>query len=227
MSVKVIFHGQSNFEIHAGSHVIQIDPFYDDNPICDTKAQNVIPQTILLTHAHGDHIADAQSISKRTGAPIASNFEVCNHFGVKGLKVEPMNHGGAVEFPFGRAYMTIAFHTSSFPDGSYGGQPGGWVIQTGGKTIYHAGDTALFGDMELIGRRFAIDLACLPIGDRFTMGPSDAWLAAKMLKAKAVVPMHYNTFPMIAQDGEAFARDLEKQHGIKGFAIKPGQSVEI
>ena len=117
-----------------------------------------------------------------------------------------MNHGGGMDFPFGRATYTIAFHTSSWEDGSYAGEPGGWVVETGGKTIYHAGDTALFGDMHLIGELWKIDLACLPIGDCFTMGPAHAVRAAEMLKAKAVLPIHYNTFPPIKQDPHAFAR---------------------
>jgi L-ascorbate metabolism protein UlaG (beta-lactamase superfamily) len=227
MSVKVIYHGQSNLEIHSGPHVIQLDPFYNDNPVSDVKAEKVNPQFIFLTHAHYDHVADAESISRRTGASITSNYEITSHFEKKGCKTVPMNHGGGKDFPFGRAYMTIAFHTSSFSDGSYGGQPGGWIIQTGGKTIYHAGDTALFGDMELIGRLFSIDLACLPIGDNFTMGPHDALIAAKMLKPKSVLPIHYNTWPAIAQDGVAFARELEKQHHIKGHALKAGEGVEL
>jgi L-ascorbate metabolism protein UlaG (beta-lactamase superfamily) len=227
MAVKIIFHGQSNIEIHSGTHVIQIDPFYDHNPIADVKAAAVNPQFIFLTHAHMDHVADAEPIARRTGATIVGCYEVAEYYRVKGLKILPMNHGGIAKFPFGTAYMSIAFHTSSFADGAYGGQPGGFVIQTGGKTIYHAGDTALFGDMKLIGELFAIDLACLPIGDGFTMGPEHALLAAKMLKAKAVLPMHYNTFPMIEQDGAGFARELEKRHGIKGMAINPGQSVEV
>lgn len=227
MSVKVIFHGQANVEIHSGSHVIQIDPFYTGNPICDTQADKVNPQHILLTHAHTDHVTDAESIARRTGAEIISNYEITLHYSARKLKTSPMNHGGACAFPFGRAYMTIAFHTSMFDDGSYGGQPAGFIIQTGGKTIYHAGDTALFGDMELLGKLFPIDLACLPIGDRFTMGPGDAMLAAQMLKAKHVLPMHYNTYPPIAQDGDAFARHLKEKYKIEGHALKPGQSLEL
>ena len=227
MSVKIVYHGHSNLEIINGSEIIQIDPFYNDNPLSDVKADKVHPRHIFLTHAHYDHVADAESIAKRTGAVIAANYEMTVHYEKKGLKTAPMNHGGGKDFSFGRAFMTIAFHTSSFADGTYGGQPGGWIIQTGGKTIYHAGDTALFGDMELIGRLFDIDLACLPIGDGFTMGPAHALLAAKMLKAKSVMPIHYNTWPPIAQDGAAFARDLEEQHGIKGLAIQAAEIREI
>jgi L-ascorbate metabolism protein UlaG (beta-lactamase superfamily) len=174
-------------------------------------------------------VADAEAIARRTGATIVAAYEVAAYFGKKGLKVVGMNHGGGMDFPFGRAFMTIAFHTSSFDDGAYGGQPAGWIFQTGGKTIYHAGDTALFGDMELIGKLFAIDLACLPIGDCYTMGPAHAILAAKMLKAKAVLPMHYNTFPQIAQDGAAFGHALEKETGarVRAVVLKPGESAEM
>jgi L-ascorbate metabolism protein UlaG (beta-lactamase superfamily) len=227
MSVKIVFHGHSNLEIHSGSQIIQIDPFYSGNPLADVKAETVHPQTILLTHAHFDHVADAESISKRTGAVISSNYEITSYYEARGCKTAPMNHGGTCKFPFGEAFLTIAFHTSSFPDGAYGGQPGGWIVTTGGKTIYHAGDTALFGDMELLGRLFSIDLACLPIGDGFTMGPRHALLAAKMLKARAVLPMHYNTFPQIKQDAGEFVSELEKQHGIKGLALTAGQSAEV
>jgi len=227
MSVKIIYHGHSNLEIHSGSQIIQVDPFYNDNPLADVKADKANPQTILLTHAHYDHVSDTESIAKRTGAVVASNYEITSHYEKKGIKTSPMNHGGIGKFPFGTAYLSIAFHTSSFVDGSYGGQPGGWVIQTGGKTIYHAGDTALFGDMELIGRLFSIDLACLPIGDTFTMGPAHALLAAKMLRAKAVLPIHYNTWPPINQDGAAFAQELQKQHGIKGLPLKAGESTDL
>ena len=226
MPVRVIYHGHSNLEIHSGGHRVQIDPFYDDNTLADCKAADVSPTHILLTHAHSDHSADVASIAKRTGAPIASNFEITNHYQAKKLKVVPMNHGGGMDFPFGRATYTLAFHTSSFPDGTYGGQPGGWVIETSGKVIYHAGDTALFGDMRLIGEMWPIDLACLPIGDRYTMGPAHAALAAEMLKAKAVLPIHYNTWPPINQDAKAFAKELQAK-GIKGLPLKAGESVEL
>jgi len=227
MPVKIIYHGHSNIEILSGSHIIQIDPFYTGNPLADVKADTSKAQFIFLTHAHEDHVGDTESIARRTGAIIAANYEIAVHFEKKGLKTAPMNHGGGKDFPFGHAFMTIAFHTSAFSDGSYGGQPGGWIIQTGGKTLYHAGDTALFGDMELIGKLFSIDLACLPIGDNFTMGPAHALLAAQMLKAKAVLPIHYNTWPPIAQDVAAFCRDLEAKHYIKGLVMKAGDSHAI
>jgi L-ascorbate metabolism protein UlaG (beta-lactamase superfamily) len=227
MPVKVIYHGHSNIEIHSGPHIIQIDPFYNNNPLADVKAEKAKPNFIFLTHAHFDHVDDAEAISRRTKAPIVANYEITTHYDKKGVSTHAMNHGGGHDFPFGRAFMTIAFHTSSFADGAYGGQPAGWIIQTGGKTIYHAGDTALFGDMELLGRLFPIDLACLPIGDNFTMGPAHAMLAAKMLKAKSVLPIHYNTWPPIAQNAVAFSHELELQYGIKGLPLAAGDNVEL
>jgi L-ascorbate metabolism protein UlaG (beta-lactamase superfamily) len=141
-------------------------------------------------------------------------------------KVTPMNHGGCLTFPFGKVTMTIAFHTSSFEDGTYGGEPAGFIIETGGKTIYHAGDTALFSDMKLLGELYTIDLACLPIGDCFTMGPAHALKAAQFLRAKKVLPIHYNTWPPIAQDGGKFAAEL-KGLGIEGMPLKAGEALEL
>jgi len=226
MSVRVLYHGHSNVEVLSGNHRIQIDPFYDNNPAADVKAATVSPGTILVTHAHFDHTDDVIPIARRAGSVIVSNYEIADYYERKGLRTQPMNHGGSVEFPWGRATYTLAFHTSSFPDGAYGGQPGGWVLEIAGKVIYHAGDTALFGDMRLIGELWNVDLACLPIGDRFTMGPKHAVRAAEMLRAKSVLPIHYNTWPPIAQDGQAFARDLEGK-GIKGLPLTAGESIEL
>jgi len=226
MPVRVLYHGHSNVEIHHDQHRIQFDPFYDNNDLADCKAKDVNPTHILLSHAHFDHTDDAEAIARRTGAVIAANYEIASRYEKKGLKTEAMNHGGSVKFPWGEATLTLAFHTSSFPDGSYGGEPAGWVIEIGGKTIYFAGDTALFGDMKVIGELWNIDLACLPIGDRYTMGPKHAGLAAQWLKAKAVLPIHYNTWPPIAQDPAAFAAELQAK-GIRGLPLKPGESTEL
>ena len=226
MAVRVLYHGHSNVEIFSGNHRIQIDPFYDNNPTADVKAATVSPGTILVTHAHFDHTDDVIPIARRAGSVIVSNYEIADYYERKGLRTQPMNHGGSVEFPWGRATYTLAFHTSSFPDGAYGGQPGGWVLEIAGKVIYHAGDTGLFGDMGLIGELWNIDLACLPIGDRFTMGPKHAVLAAEMLRAKAVLPIHYNTWPPINQDAQAFAVHLQGK-GIRGLPLKAGESIEL
>jgi L-ascorbate metabolism protein UlaG (beta-lactamase superfamily) len=233
MSIKIIYHGHSNIEIHAGAFRIQLDPFYTSNPLADVKANEVHPTHLLLSHAHFDHVEDALSIARRTGAVIASNYEITSYFDKMGApKTQGMNHGGGVNFPFGRATYTVAFHTSSFADGTYGGQPGGWIIEFPAaiagqaRTIYFAGDTALFGDMKLLGELYNIDLACLPIGDIFTMGPAHALKAAEFLRARRVLPIHYNTWPPIAQDAAKFAGGL-KQMGIEGLPLKPGETAEF
>mgnify|MGYP001602421869 FL=1 len=225
------YHGHSTFEIHAGPHRILFDPFLTSNPLATVKPDALNPTHIFLSHAHWDHTEDVVAIAKRTNATVVSCFEIAVYLQKQGLKnTHPMNHGGSASFPFGRATMTIAFHTSSWPDGSYGGNPAGWMLELDGppkKTIYFAGDTALFGDMKLLGELYAIDLACLPIGDNFTMGPAHAIKAAQFLKAKGVLPLHYNTWPPIAQDPEKFAGDLRGATGIQAHPLKPGESMEL
>jgi L-ascorbate metabolism protein UlaG (beta-lactamase superfamily) len=227
MSVRVLFHGHANLEIHSGPHRIQIDPFYTGNPLADVPADKVHPTHILLTHAHADHVGDALAMARRSQAPVVANFEMCMVLQKRGVPaILPMNHGGSQTLPFGKVTMTIAFHTSSFADGTYGGQPAGFIVETGGKTIYHAGDTALFGDMKLLGEIFTIDLACLPIGDCFTMGPAMAVRAAQFLRAKKVLPIHYNTLPPIQQDAGKFAAQLTDV-GIQCLVLKAGEAVEL
>jgi L-ascorbate metabolism protein UlaG (beta-lactamase superfamily) len=231
MPVRILYHGHANLEIHSGPHRLQIDPFYTGNPLADIDHTAVKPTCILLTHAHGDHVGDTLAIVKRTKAPIIANFEMCNYLSQHGAPhVLPINHGGSAQLPGGnpheRATMTLAFHSSTFPDGTYGGQPAGFIIQVGDKTIYHAGDTALFGDMRLLGEMYSIDLACLPIGDCFTMNPFAAVKAAQFLRAKKVLPIHYNTFPPIQQDPGPFLAELNTL-GIQGVALKPGASLDL
>jgi L-ascorbate metabolism protein UlaG (beta-lactamase superfamily) len=235
MAVKVVYHGHSNVEIHVGAARVQIDPFYTGNPLADVGAEKVSPTHILLSHAHGDHVGDAVALAQRTKAPIVANYEMCMYLvSKKGVQnIVPMNHGGSVELPFGRVTMTVAFHTSAFEDGANGGQPGGFMLEIpeGGvtKTIYFAGDTALFGDMKLLGELYRIDLACLPIGDCFTMGPAHAIRAARFLGAKKVLPIHYNTFPPIKQDVGKFAAELRTQLDgrVEAVALKAGEAMEI
>jgi L-ascorbate metabolism protein UlaG (beta-lactamase superfamily) len=230
MPHKIIYHGHSTLEIHTGPHRLQLDPFYSSNPLADVKADAVNPTHILLSHAHWDHTEDVVAIANRTGAPVIACFEIAVHLQKQGVKnTHPMNHGGSMTFPFGKATMTVAFHTSSWPDGTYGGQPAGWILELDRpkKTIYFAGDTALFSDMKLLGELYPIDLACLPIGDNFTMGPAHAIKAARFLNAKSVLPLHYNTWPPITQDPQKFATDLQNQTGIKCHPLKPGESFEL
>ncbi len=226
MAVKVIYHGHSNVELHADGHRIQIDPFYDSNPLADVKSDRPDPQFIFLSHAHFDHVDDAERMAKRNGAIIVANFEMASYYESRGVKTVGMNTGGGCAFAFGRATLVQAFHTSTFPDGAAGGAPGGWILQVGGKTIYFAGDTALFGDMALFGKLWNIDLAFLPIGDHYTMGPDHALIAAEMLKAPHIMPIHYNTFPPIKQDAKAFGQRLREKQ-INPVVLTAGQEFNL
>lgn len=227
--MKITYHGQSCFLIEHDAHRVIIDPFLSGNPNAHIQPSEVQVEAVLLTHGHSDHVLDAEPIARANEATIIAPYEVAMFYGQKGLKIHPMNLGGAFEFPFGKVKYTIAFHGSSIETENgtvYGGMPSGILLTMGGKTIYHAGDTALFGDMKIIGELNQIDVALLPIGDNFTMGPEDAVIAAEWLRAKHVIPMHYNTFDLIRQDGQAFVRDLEKK-GMSGTALESGQSYQF
>ncbi|MBX3424654.1 MAG: metal-dependent hydrolase [Pirellulales bacterium] len=227
--MKLTWYGHSCFSLETGEHVLLVDPFLDDNPAAPVKAADVAADFILLTHAHFDHVADAAAIARRTGATTLANFEIGQWLvkqGVSDAKVVGMNIGGGVDLPFGRAKMTIAHHSSSLPDGSYGGSAGGYVLETGDKRLYFAGDTAPFLEMKLIGMG-GLDLAVLPIGDLFTMGPGDSLEAIKLLGAKRVVPCHYDTWPPIAQDGAKWAERVRQQTAADPVVLAPGESVAI
>ncbi|CCQ97737.1 conserved hypothetical protein [[Clostridium] ultunense Esp] len=229
--MKVTYHGHATVMVETGGKKILFDPFFTGNPKADVKAEDVRPDYILLTHGHGDHTADAVSIAKRTGATIVAVYELATLLGWRGARTHGVGLGGTYDMGGIKAKFTLAFHSSSLEDQEhrtlhYAGMPAGILLMAEGKTIYHAGDTALFSDMKVIGERHRPDLALLPIGDNFTMGPEDALLAAEWLKAKQVVPIHYNTFPLIAQDGDAFVAKL-KERGIGGAALKPGESIEV
>lgn len=229
MPVKITWLSHSCFTIVADGHRLLVDPFLDGNDKAPLKAAAVEADFILVTHGHADHIADAAPIAKRTGATVLANFEVTSWLqkqGVAGDKLVGMNPGGGVEQPFGRAKFTIAHHSSSMPDGSYGGVPGGWLLDLHGTRLYLAGDTALFLDMKLIGLG-GVDLAVLPIGDRFTMGPEDSIEAVKLLNPRRVLPCHYNTWPLIAQDAEAWAADVRRQTAAEPIVLKPGESYQV
>ena len=231
MGLTITWHGQSAFSLDDGSTTVLIDPFITGNPVSTTDATTLNPSTIILTHAHNDHVGDTVAIAKRTGATVVATFELANYIASQGVEnVNGGNHGGTIAFEGGTTKFTPAWHTSTYeaPDGSVvaPGIPAGHVIHFGGKTIYHAGDTALFLDMQLIGEE-GIDVAILPIGDHYTMGPKDAVRAVKMLNAGTVIPCHYNTFPAIRQDPEAFKADVESQTSAKAIVLKPGESAEI
>ncbi|MFT5246260.1 MAG: L-ascorbate metabolism protein UlaG (beta-lactamase superfamily) [Litorivivens sp.] len=197
--MKIQFYGHSCFGIQVGDKHLLIDPFITGNPLASNVDVDTIPADyILITHGHVDHVLDAEIIAKRTGAMIISNFEIVSWYEGKGItNVHPLNHGGQKSFEFGSVKYVNAIHSSVLPDGTYGGNPGGFVIRGKEKTIYLAGDTALTLDMKLLGDYESIDLAILPIGDNFTMGVADAIICADFIDCKRVIGMHFDTFPPI------------------------------
>ncbi|MFQ5858517.1 MAG: metal-dependent hydrolase [Anaerolineae bacterium] len=228
MSVTLTWHGHACWTVESDGTTLLIDPFLSDNPMADIGPDDVNPDYILISHGHFDHVGDAVEIATRTGATIISTFEVVNYCQAQGAETgHGMNIGGGYDFPFGRVQLTIAHHTSMLPDGGYGGDAAGFLITTGGAIIYDAADTALFGDMKLYGDMNEIDVALIPIGDNFTMGPRDALQAVKFVRPRVVIPMHYNTFDLIAQDVDAWARQVEDETDISVVVLKPGESYTV
>ncbi|NOQ97287.1 MAG: metal-dependent hydrolase [Calditrichae bacterium] len=194
---KITFLGHSAFYMEGEKGKLVIDPFLTGNPVAQMKPEDLKVDFVLLTHGHGDHIGDAVDIAKANNATIIAPFELANYCADQGANVHPMHIGGARQFPFGKVKLTIAHHGSAAPDGTYTGNPCGFLITMAGKTFYHSGDTGLFYDMKLIGEMNSIDVAVLPIGDNFTMGVDDAVKATEFLKPKMVIPMHFKTFHVI------------------------------
>ncbi len=223
---KLTYFSHAAWKIETNEYTILIDPFLDDNPTSPVKSKDVKADFILVTHAHGDHIGDAIPIAKANNATIISNFEIANWCGEQGVTAHPMHIGGSKEFPFGKVKLTQAFHGSSFPDGSYGGMPTGVLITIQNKTIYHSGDTGLFGDMKLIGESMPIDIALIPIGDNFTMGLDDAVKAVEFLHPKMAIPMHYKTFDVINVDPDDFVSRVKKT-GIEAKVLDYGSSIDF
>lgn len=228
MGTRVQWLGHACLLVNTGSHQILIDPFLTGNPAAATSADALQPDFILVSHGHGDHLGDTVPLAKRTGATVVANYEISEWLQKQGLKnVHGQQHGGGHAFPFGRVKLTLAFHGSVLPDGTYGGNPCGFIIYLNdGTKIYDAADTGLFGDMRLIGEE-GIDLAILPIGDNYTMGPDDALRAVKLLQPKKVLPIHYNTWPLIAQDAANWATRIRRETKAEPVILKPGESLNL
>lgn len=224
--MKLRYLGHSGIQLRDGEHEVVVDPFLTHNERTPVQLDALAPQTIVLSHAHGDHYGDTPALAQRTGATVVSSAEIAGYVGQRGMTGHGMNIGGSYGFPFGRVGFTPAWHSSSFPDGTYGGMPMGVLLEMGGVRLYHAGDTALFSDMRLIGRK-GLDVALVPIGDNFTMGPDDAVEAVKLLAPKRVIPIHYNTFPVIRQDPAAFKARVEQETDAECLVLEPGDAVEL
>ena len=224
--MQITYQGHSCFILSSGDKSVIIDPFLADNPFAKIKPKDVKVDAVLVTHGHEDHLGDAVEIAKNNDAPIIAPNELANYCKDKGAKGHNMNIGGVYDFPFATIKLTIAYHSSSTTDTGAVGNPCGFLVKMDGKCVFHAGDTGLFSDMSLIGEINRIDCALLPIGDNFTMGISDAIIAAKLLKPALTVPMHFNTSKLIEQDPGEFIKGLS-EFGLKGVIMDPGQSIDI
>lgn len=228
--MKITYFGHSAFQIETNGTTILIDPFITGNPLAEpvVSAEDLMPDVILLTHAHGDHWGDTASLATRTGALVVATYEIVQYLATHHdhTNGSPMNTGGSVAFGWGTVRLTNARHSSSFPDGTYGGTANGIILEAEDKCIYHLGDTALFSEMAWIGEDYDVDVAMVPIGDRFTMGPKDATRAAQMIKPNLSIPVHYNTFPLIEVDPHAWADDMA-QAGFATNVLAPGVSIEV
>jgi L-ascorbate metabolism protein UlaG (beta-lactamase superfamily) len=227
MSFQLTWLGHGAFSFEIDGYEVLIDPFLSDNPAASCGPEILEADFILLSHGHGDHFGDIESIARRCDALVISNFEIATYLENKGLRTHGQHLGGGHQHPFGYLKLTLALHGSGLPDGSYGGNPAGFLLTTSsGKKIYFACDTGLFGDMKLIGEE-GIDLAALPIGDNFTMGPDDALRAVKFIQPKHVIPVHYNTWELIKQDPHAWAERVNTQTNTQAHVLKPGDSFTI
>jgi len=227
MTTKYTWYGHAAAQIETDGHKLVIDPFLNGNPAASISPEAVQADFLLISHGHGDHVGDSVAIAQRTKAQVISVNEIALWFGNQGIEAHGQHIGGGFNYPFGYLKLTLALHGSELPDGSNGGNPCGFLLTTkDGKKIYLAQDTGLFGDMKLIGEE-GIDLAVLPIGDNFTMGPDDALRAVKLIQPKVVIPIHYNTWDLIAQDANAWAQRVQKETSTKAVVLKPGESYSL
>lgn len=228
--MRLTYFGHSAFQLKTNGTTILVDPFITGNKHTEgvVTADDLNPDFILLTHAHGDHWGDAPEIAKRSGAVVVANFEITNYISEKHGhgNVHAMNTGGSWSFDWGRVTWTFARHSSSFPDGTYGGHPNGIIIEAEGKTIYDLGDTDPFSEMEWIGQDYTVDVALMPIGDCFTMGSKGALRAARMIGPRVSIPIHYDTFPPIEVDVSEW-ESLMSKVGLETRVLKPGETLEI
>lgn len=226
--MKFTYYGHACFSVEVAGKTLLFDPFITPNPLAqDVDVEKIPADFILVSHGHGDHVADVVAIAKRTGATVIAPFEVGDWFEKKGVNnVQAMNHGGAAATAFGRVKLTAAIHSSSMPDGSYGGNPAGFVIESSEGNFYYSGDTALTLDMKLIAEQTRLSFAVLPIGDFFTMGIHDAMRAADLLGVSRIVGVHYDTFPPIKLDREA-ARRVAQSAGKELFLPAIGTSIDV
>jgi L-ascorbate metabolism protein UlaG (beta-lactamase superfamily) len=228
MTTSITWLGHGCFQFHTSGQTVLIDPFLTGNPAASVSAAEVAPQFIVLTHGHGDHVGDVVKIAQRSGALVIANYEITEWLTRQGVSsVHPQNTGGAHNYPFGNLKFTIAHHRSMLPDGSNGGNPNGLLFTfKDGSKLYHAGDTGLFYDMKLIGEE-GIDLAILPLGDNYTMGPDDALKAVKLITPRRVIPEHYNTWDLIAQDAELWAKRVRAETSTEPIILQPGKSFTL
>lgn len=228
MAIKITWHGHSAVGLETDGYRILVDPYFTDNPAADAPASAIDADYILVSHGHFDHVGDTLDLAKRTGATVISNFEIVGWYSKHGVEKTHAQHiGGGHQHPFGYLKFTLALHGSGLPDGTDGGNPVGFLLTANdGKKVYLAQDTGLFGDMKLIGEE-GLDVALVPIGDNFTMGPDDALRAVKFLQPKVVIPIHYNTWDLIAQDVDAWAARVQAETSAQVVILKPGESYSL